>query len=131
MNSSPLRESYWAADRSRPVLDVAIGDVLGEVAAQERDRLALVEVVPSGMGSPVGAASTDRTWTYAELADDARRCASWLLTQFRTGDHICVWAPNLPEWVVLQYGAALSGLVLVTANPALKASELEFVLQQS
>lgn len=131
MNSPPLRESYWAADLSRPVLDVAIGEVLAEAAAQEGDRPALVEVVPNGMDSPVGAASTSRSWTYAQLDDDARRCASWLLTQFKTGDHICVWAPNVPEWIVLQYGAALSGLVLVTANPALKASELEFVLQQS
>ncbi|MCJ9700006.1 efflux RND transporter permease subunit [Bradyrhizobium sp. SHOUNA76] len=65
------------------------------------------------------------------MENDARRCASWLLRSFETGDRICVWAPNVPEWVVLQYGAALAGVVLVTANPAFKPSELEFVLRQS
>lgn len=33
--------------------------------------------------------------------------------------------------VVLQYGAALAGVVLVTANPALRAEELRYVLEQS
>lgn len=44
---------------------------------------------------------------------------------------VVVWAPNIPEWVILQYGAALAGLVLVTANPALRAAELRYVLAQS
>ena len=37
----------------------------------------------------------------------------------------------MPEWVVLQYGAALSGLVLVTVNPALRSAELEYALHTS
>jgi len=37
----------------------------------------------------------------------------------------------VPEWVILQYGAALAGMVLVTANPALRAEELRYVLKQS
>ncbi len=44
---------------------------------------------------------------------------------------MCLWAPNVPEWVIVQYGAALAGLVLVTANPALRAPELRYVLRQS
>ena len=35
-----------------------------------------------------------------------------------------------PEWVVLQLGAALAGLVLVTVNPALRRGELAYVLRQ-
>ena len=42
-----------------------------------------------------------------------------------------MWAPNLPEWVILEYAAALAGLVLVTVNPALRAAELPYVLNQS
>lgn len=37
----------------------------------------------------------------------------------------------MPEWVIVQYGAALAGLVLVTANPTLRAGELRYVLRQS
>ena len=36
-----------------------------------------------------------------------------------------------PEWVLVEYAAALAGLTLVTANPAYRARELKFVLEQS
>ena len=44
---------------------------------------------------------------------------------------MAVWAPNIAEWVILEYGAALAGLVLVTVNPAYQAEELRYVLRQS
>ncbi len=44
---------------------------------------------------------------------------------------MAVWAPNIPEWVILEFGAALAGLVLVTVNPAYRPAELAFVLNQS
>ena len=47
------------------------------------------------------------------------------------GERVAVWAPNLPEWVVLEHGAALAGLVLVTVNPAFRSVELAYVLNQS
>lgn len=131
MPQTPLSNSYWAADESRPILETSIGRMLEATAKAVPDRAAIIEVVPAAMSSPVGASSTDRRWTYAELLHDARHCAGWLLKHFQTGDRICVWAPNLPEWVVLQYGAALAGVILVTANPAFKPNELEFVIAQS
>ena len=42
-----------------------------------------------------------------------------------------MWACNLPEWVLLEYGAALAGLVLVTVNPSLQQAEAAYVLRQS
>lgn len=131
MTAAPLEESYWPADNARPILNISIGEALARTAAAVPDRIALVEVVPAGMDSQVGAGRTDRSWTYAELHADAARCAHWLLSQFDPGERICIWAPNVPEWVVLQYGAAMAGMILVTANPALKAAELEYVLRQS
>jgi len=65
-----------------------------------------------------------------ELLEDAERAASWLLERFEQGDHIAVWSPNVPVRVVLQYGAALAGMVLVSANPALRGAELAYVLRQ-
>jgi fatty-acyl-CoA synthase/long-chain acyl-CoA synthetase len=131
MGTTKLTESYLPADTTRAIMDVSIGRALATTAAEVPDRIALIEVVPASAPSPVGAAHTDRRWTYAQLQDDASRCASWLLRRFKTGDRICVWAPNVPEWIVLQYGAALAGVILVTANPAFKPGELEFVLRQS
>jgi fatty-acyl-CoA synthase/long-chain acyl-CoA synthetase len=126
-----LLNSLYPADNALPVWNMTSGDVLRRAAALAPNRTALVEVVPEGMPSPSGAASTDRRWTYAELLAEAETCAYWLLTRFRPGEHVCLWAPNVPEWVIVQYGAALAGLVLVTANPALRAEELRHVLDRS
>jgi len=70
-------------------------------------------------------------WTYAELLADAERAARALTTRFAPGERLAVWAPNLPEWVILEYAAALAGLILVTVNPALRPAELAYVLNQS
>jgi acyl-CoA synthetase (AMP-forming)/AMP-acid ligase II len=127
---TPPALSYRHADTARPVLDLTLGDILRQAASTDPDRLALIEAAPPGAALS-GADRTDRTWTYAQLLDDAEHAASWLTERFAPGEHIAVWAPNLPEWVVLQYGAALAGLVLVTVNPALRDAELQHVLSQS
>lgn len=117
-----LTESLWPADTSRPINDVTVGELLRGAAAEAPDKLALVSVAPEREA---------RTWTYGRLLDDAERAAAWLLDRFRPGEHVAVWAPNVPEWLVLQYGAALAGLVLVTVNPALRNAELEYALDKS
>jgi acyl-CoA synthetase (AMP-forming)/AMP-acid ligase II len=129
--TTPLSRSYWPADTAEPVLELTTGDLLRGCAADSADRLALVEVAPPDSAPLTGADRTDRTWTYRELLDAATRCAGWLAERFGPGERIVVWAPNVPEWVILQYGAALAGLVLVTANPALRTDELRYVLDQS
>ena len=48
-----------------------------------------------------------------------------------TGDHVAVWATNVPEWVLLQFATARIGAVLVTINPAYRPFELSYVLRQS
>ncbi|HZD66412.1 MAG TPA: AMP-binding protein, partial [Acidimicrobiales bacterium] len=111
--------------------DLTTGELLRRAAAEAPEATALVEVAPPEGPSPTGAARRDRRWTYRELLGEAERCARWLLASFEPGERLTVWAPNIPEWVVLQYGVALAGLVLVTANPALRAAELRYVLRQS
>ncbi|ONM46796.1 AMP-binding protein [Nocardia donostiensis] len=117
-----LTESWWPKDTSRPILDITVGRLLQQAAAEAPDKLAVVSVAPEREA---------RTWTYRELLDDAEHAAAWLLDRFQPGEHVGVWAPNVPEWLVLQYGAALSGLVLVAANPALRGAELEHALGTS
>ncbi len=118
----PLTESLFGADTSRPVLDLSVGELLRQAAADLPERPVLISIAVD---------RDPRTWTYAQLLDDAEHAAAWLLQRFRPGDHIAVWAPNVPEWVVLQYGVALAGMVLVTANPALRGGELTYLLRRS
>ncbi len=49
----------------------------------------------------------------------------------RKGDHVSIWANNVPEWVVLQFATAKVGAVLVTVNTSYKSAELEYILRQS
>ena len=44
---------------------------------------------------------------------------------------MAIWAPNIAEWVLVEYGAGLAGVVLVTVNPAYQPGELKYVLGQS
>jgi fatty-acyl-CoA synthase len=116
-------ESNWPADTSAPVLETTVGGVLREAARRAPDKIALVE----------GAADAGerRRWTYSHLLDEAERCAHALLGRFSPGERIAVWANNIPEWVILEFGAALANITLVTANPAFKANEIEYVLRHS
>ena len=122
--NSDLTTSHWIPDGSGPPLlaGATVGGRLREIAAEVPDRVALVEGLPT---------PERRCWTYAELLADAEHCARALLHHFEPGEHVAVWAHNLPEWVLLEYGAALAGLTLVTVNPSLQPAEARYILGQS
>ncbi|GJM21602.1 MAG: AMP-binding protein [Planctomycetota bacterium] len=70
--------------------------------------------------------------SFAQLDTRADALAAALLDLgLRPGEHVALWAANLPHWVPLEYALARAGLVLVTVNTALKASEVGYVLRQS
>jgi fatty-acyl-CoA synthase len=69
--------------------------------------------------------------TYAELFDGARRVATALSRLAERGSFVAIWAPNVVEWPIVQYGVALAGMVLVALNPALREEELEYALVHS
>ncbi len=76
--------------------------------------------------------SAGRRWTYAELAADVDALALGLLEMgVAKGDRVGIWAPNCAEWTLTQYATAKIGAILVNINPAYRARELEFVLNQS
>ena len=118
-----LSVSHWPAEDSSAVAETTVGGVLRAAAAAAPDRVALV----AGLPDP----ALRRRWTYAELLEQSQRVARALATRFAPDERVAVWAPNIPEWVILEFGAALAGLVLVTVNPAYRPAELAFVLNQS
>ena len=70
--------------------------------------------------------------TYRQLAEQVEQTARGLLAcGIGRGEHVAIWATNLPEWIVLQFATARIGAVLVTINPAYRAHELKYVLKQS
>jgi len=118
-----LTISHFPADPSEPVLDTTVGGILRDAAADTPDAPALIE------GSPDPSAR--RRWTYAELLAEAERAAHALRSRFEPGEQVAIWAPNIPEWVIVEFGAALAGVTLVTVNPAYKPGEVRYVLTQS
>jgi fatty-acyl-CoA synthase len=118
-----LTESYVAGPAAPAVRDITLGRLLERAANSAPDRIALIAGVPDP--------ALRRQWTYSELYTEAQRTARALLGRFKPGERIAVWAQNLPEWVMLEFGAGLAGMVLVTVNPGFRANELEYVLKQS
>jgi fatty-acyl-CoA synthase len=114
--------SVQHGDRTPTLESWTVGRLLADAARDSADHIALVAV---------DAALARRRWTYAELLADAERTARALLVRFTPGEHVAVWAPNIPEWLLLQLGSGLAGITLVTVNPAYRASELAYVLKQS
>jgi fatty-acyl-CoA synthase len=115
--------SYQPADSSRPVFETTVGGVLRDAAERAAGTVALVEGTPDP--------GLRRRWTYADLLAASERVARALLGRFASGERVAVWAPNSPEWLLLEFGAALAGITLVTVNPALRAREVGYVLGQS
>ncbi len=71
-------------------------------------------------------------YSYSQFNDVCRQVAKGLLKLgIKKGDHVAIWADNVPEWVILQFATAKIGVVLVTVNTAYKSAELEYLLQQS
>ncbi len=106
-----------------PLRDLTIGGLLREVAEQVPDRLALVAGVPDPAGR--------REWTYAELLAETERAARALRALFEPGERVALWAPNLPQWIMLEFACGMAGVILVTVNPGFQARELQYVLNQS
>lgn len=114
------KPSYSHGVCATALIGATIGDNLREVAAAFGDSEALVDV-PSG-----------RRWTYGQLDTDTDAIALGLMAAgIDKGDRVGIWAPNCPEWVLLQYGTAKIGAILVNINPAYRSHELGYVLAQS
>ena len=123
MYALELIQSYCPAQDDEALHETTVGSVLREAAAKSPDAPALHEVDGDGQLA--------RHWTYAELLADSERLAHALLTRYRPGERIAVWAPNVPEWVIAEFALGLAGLTLVTVNPGYQPRELKYVLEQS
>lgn len=120
MNQFPLVQSLYEADKTIEILKWSVGDMLRNVADQVPERIALKEHGPEG-----------RFWTYHQLVTEGESVAAALLAHYKTGDRVAVWATNKAEYVLLQMGAALAGIILVTLNPMARGDEFKYLLQQS
>lgn len=74
----------------------------------------------------------DTRWTYAEFNQRVDDLAKGLITiGIEPGDHVGIWAKNVPDWLTFTFATAKIGAVLVTVNTAYKSHELEYLVKQS
>ena len=99
---------------------LTIGQVLTQTAQRHASRDAVV------------CCADDVRLSYAQFDEKVQRTARGLLAMgIKSGEHVAVWATNVPEWVILQFATAKIGAVLVNINPAYRSTELKYVLKQS
>ncbi|MCQ6551821.1 AMP-binding protein [Streptomyces sp. C10-9-1] len=112
--------SYAHGVSGTPLLGDTIGRNLDRAAARWPEREALVD-----------AASGSR-WTYAAFHAEVGRLARALLgSGVARGDRVGIWAVNCDAWVLVQYATARIGAIMVNINPAYRAHELAYVLNQA
>ncbi len=102
------------------VIDATFSDVLDTMAETYPDQYAFK--FPT----------LDYTRTYEQFRRDVDECAAALISLgVKAGDHVAVWATNIPEWYLTFWATTKIGAVLVTVNTAYKIHEIEYLLKQS
>jgi fatty-acyl-CoA synthase len=102
------------------MLDCTIGELLDQV----------VEKYPEREAVKYNDRPYKRTWR--EFRDECDRIAKGFLSiGVGKGDHVAIWATNVPEWLLTLFATAKIGAVLVTVNTNYKKYELEYLLKQS
>lgn len=97
-----------------------IGDFLEKQAKKDPDREFMVYP------------DRDLRFTYKQFDERVNMLAKGLLSIGITkGDHVGIWALNVPDWITFLFACAKIGAVLVTVNTAYKSHELDYVLKQS
>jgi acyl-CoA synthetase (AMP-forming)/AMP-acid ligase II len=71
-------------------------------------------------------------FTYAQFDERVSTLARGLLAVGITrGDHVGIWATNVPDWLTYLFALSRIGAVTVTVNTAYRLTELEYLLRQS
>ncbi|MGN0587299.1 MAG: AMP-binding protein [Oscillospiraceae bacterium] len=74
----------------------------------------------------------DYTRTYPQFRDDVDSFARSLIAMgVKRGDHVAIWATNVPAWYITFWAVTKIGAVLVTVNTGYKIHEAEYLLKQS
>ena len=103
-----------------PLREITMADMFDETANKYPDNDGLVYPLEG------------RRWTYRELQRDANILARGFMSiGVKKGDHVAIWATNVPAWYITFWAATKIGAVLVTVNTAYKIHEAEYLLRQS
>ena len=101
-------------------IEKTLGQVLREKAQDRPDHDFLVY------------ADRDLRFTYAEFdkrVDDLAK--GFLAMGLKKGDHMGIWATNVPDWNTILFACARLGVICVTVNTGYKIHELDYLIKQA
>lgn len=112
--------SYTHGEWTEPLLGLTLGQAFLNTAERHPDSEALV------------APQEGFRATYRELLELTGHISRALIARgVRRGDRVGLWSANRHEWVLVQLSTARIGAILVPVNPAFRASELEFSINNA
>lgn len=116
--------AFWEAqDEGLAFINATIGELLAKQAAAMPEKEAVVYNYPE--------INLNLRLNYRQYQNEVNRVAKALLALgIAKGEHVAVWATNVPEWLFLQMALARIGAVMITVNTAYRTSEIEYVLKQ-
>jgi fatty-acyl-CoA synthase len=116
-NNAKTGKYVWQKDT---LIDLTFPQVLDRMVEEFPDQYAFRYTV------------MDYTRTYSEFRDDVDTFARSLIAMgVKPGDHVAIWATNVPQWYITFWATTKIGAVLVTVNTAYKIYEAEYLLRQS
>lgn len=116
-NSSKTGKYVWPKET---LIDLTFPQVLDRMVEEFPDQYAFKYT------------TLDYTRTYSQFRDDVDTFARSLIALgVKPGDHVAVWATNVPQWFITFWAAVKIGAVLITVNTAYKIHEAEYLLRQS
>lgn len=116
-NNAGTGQYVWQKEQ---LIDLTFPQVLDRMAEEFPDQFAFRYT------------TLDYTRTYAEFKEDVDVFARTLIgLGIKSGDHVAIWATNVPQWFVTFWAATKIGAILVTVNTSYKIHELEYLLRQS
>ncbi len=69
---------------------------------------------------------------YRQLRDQCNAVAKgFMALGVEKGEKVAIWANNVPQWVLTQFGTGKMGAVMVTVNTNYRSFELEYLMKQS
>ncbi|MBQ2955726.1 MAG: AMP-binding protein, partial [Clostridia bacterium] len=106
--------------KKNTMLDLTFGEVLDRMVHEFPDQYAFRYT------------TLDYTRTYAGFREDVDTFSRALISMgVQKGDHVAIWATNVPQWYITFWATVRIGAVLVTVNTAYKVHEAEYLLRQS
>ncbi|MDD5604033.1 MAG: TIM barrel protein, partial [Eubacteriales bacterium] len=116
-NNSKTGKYIWEKET---LIDLTFPQVLDRMAEEFPDRYAFRYT------------TMDYTRTYSEFRSDVDIFSRSLIALgVKPGDHVAIWATNVPQWFITFWAVTKIGAVLVTVNTSYKIHEAEYLLRQS